>query len=223
MVDMAHVSGLVAAKLHPSPVPYADFVTSSTTKTFCGPRSGFILSKKEYAKLIDRGVFPGSLGSMHLTTMAAKTWSFKYAASEEFKAIMKQVLINGRVLAKELSDKGFRVISGTTDNHLVMVDLRPKNITGKLFQDALNKVGITVNKNQIPFDPASPAITSGARIGVTSITQRGLKESEIKEIVSIIDQVVSAPEDEKNLIECRKRARDLIKDFPLYPAGSLEI
>lgn len=222
MVDMAHISGLVAAKVHPSPVPHADFVTSSTTKTFCGPRSGFILCKKEHAKLVDKGVFPGSIGSMHLTTMAAKTWSFKYAASEEFQNIMKQVLVNGKTLAKELTNKGFRIVSGTTDTHLVMVDLRSKGVSGKLFQEALNKVGITVNKNQIPFDPASPFVTSGARIGVTSITQRGLKEAEIKEIVDIMDQVASAPEDEKNLMECKKKAEALISRFPLYPAGSFE-
>ena len=222
MVDMAHISGLVAAKVHPSPVPYADFVTSSTTKTFCGPRSGFILCKKEHAKAIDKGVFPGSIGSMHLTTMAAKTWSFKYAASEEFQNIMKQVIVNGKTLAQELTNKGFRIVSGTTDTHLVMVDLRSKGVSGKLFQEALNKVGITVNKNQIPFDPASPFVTSGARIGVTSITQRGLKEAEIKEIVEIMDQVASAPEDEKNLMDCKKRAGALIARFPLYPDGSFE-
>lgn len=222
MVDMAHISGLVAAGVIPSPVPYADFVTSSTTKTFCGPRSGFILCKKEYAKLLDKGVFPGSIGSMHLTTMAAKVWSFKYAASEEFRNIMKQILVNGKALASELSSLGFRIVSGTTDNHIVMVDLRPKGITGKLFQTALDKVGITVNKNQIPFDPASPFVTSGVRIGVTSTTQRGLKEKEIKEIAGIMNQVASAPEDEVNLADCKKKAEALIARFPLYPAGSFE-
>lgn len=222
MVDMAHISGLVAAGLHPNPVPHADFVTSSTTKTFCGPRSGFILCKQEHASTIDKGVFPGSIGSMHLTTMAAKAWSFKYVASDEFKEIMEQVLINGRTLARELDKRGFRVISGGTDTHLVMVDLRGKNISGRLFQDALDKVGITVNKNQIPFDPASPFVTSGARIGVTSITQRGLKEKEIIEIVEIMDQVVSAPEDEENLSKCRQRAQALIANFPLYPEGSFD-
>ena len=222
MVDMAHVSGLVAAKVIPSPVPHADFVTSSTTKTFCGPRSGFILCKKEYAKLIDKGVFPGSLGSMHLTTMAAKAWSMKYAASAEFRSIMKQILVNAKTLAEELSRLGFRIVSGTTDNHIVMVDLRSKGISGKLFQDALDEVGITVNKNQIPFDPASPLVTSGVRIGVTSITQRGLKEVEVKEIAEIMNQVAAAPEDEANLEACRERAEALIARFPLYPAGSFE-
>jgi glycine hydroxymethyltransferase len=221
MVDMAHLSGLVAAGVIPSPVPYADFVTSSTTKTFCGPRSGFILCKEKYAKIIDRGVFPGSLGSMHLTTMAAKIWSFKYAASPEFRNIMEQVLVNGKILAKELTKHGFRIISGTTDNHIVMVDLRSKNITGKVFQNALDSVGITVNKNQIPFDTASPFITSGVRIGVTSVTQRGLKEEEIKIIADIMNKVAEAPDDKANLDLCKKRAAELIAKFPLYPDGSL--
>ncbi len=222
MVDMAHISGLVAAGVIPSPVPFADFVTSSTTKTFCGPRSGFILCKKEYAKMIDRGVFPGSIGSMHLTTMAAKVWSFKYAASDEFKCIMKQILVNAKVLAEELTNYGFRIVSGTTDNHIVMVDLSSKGVSGKVFQDALDKVGITVNKNQIPNDPASPFVTSGVRIGLTSVTQRGLKEEEIKIIAGIMNQVAAAPDDEKNLKECKEIAEKLISRFQLYPAGSFD-
>lgn len=216
MVDMAHLSGLVAAKLIPSPVPYADFVTSSTTKTFCGPRSGFILCKKEHAKSLDKGVFPGSIGSMHLNTMAAKIWSFKYAETDEFINTMKQVLLNAKTLAEELAKHGFRIVSGTTDNHLVMVDLRTKGISGKLFQESLNKIGITVNKNQIPFDPTSPFVTSGVRIGVTSITQRGLKEEEIKRIVKIMDKVALNPNDEENLAQCKKEAEELISNFPLY-------
>ena len=222
MVDMAHVAGLVAAGVIPSPIPYADFVSSSTTKTFCGPRSGMVFCKAKYAKMLDHGTFPGSLGSMHLTTMAAKAWCFQYAASDEFKAIMKQILVNAKTLAKELNAHGFRVVSGTTDNHLVLVDLRPKNITGHLFQHALDSVGITVNKNQIPFDPASPMITSGVRIGVTSITQRGLKEEEVKHIVDIMDQVAQAPEDAANLADCKAKTEALIAKFPLYPAGSFE-
>lgn len=222
MVDMAHVSGLVAAGVIPSPVPHADFVSSSTTKTLCGPRSGFILCKKEHARAIDKGVFPGSIGSMHLTTMAAKAWVFKYAASDEFKNIMRQVLANGKALAEELTSRGFRIVSGTTDNHIVMVDLRSKGISGKVFQNALDRVGITVNKNQIPFDPASPFVTSGVRIGVTSITQRGLKEAEIKIIADIMDRVASAPEDETNIMSCKKDAENLILNFLLYPAASFE-
>ena len=222
MVDMAHIAGLVAAGVIPSPIPYADFVSSSTTKTFCSARSGMVFCKEKYAKICDKGTFPGCLGSIQLATMAAKAWSFKYAATDEFKAIMQQVLDNGKALARELNAHGFRVVSGTTDNHLVLVDLRPKNITGKLFQNALDKVGITVNKNMIPFDTASPFVTSGVRIGVTSITQRGLKEAEIKEIVDIMDQVAKAPEDEANLAACKAKAQALIARFPLYPAGSFE-
>ncbi len=222
MVDMAHVSGLIAAKVIPSPVPYADFVSSSTTKTFCGPRSGMVLCKKEFAKQLDRGVFPGALGSMHLHTMAAKAWCFKQMAGAEYRATMTQVVKNAKKLAEELAKYGFRIVSGGTDNHLILADLRPKGITGKVFQDALDSVGITVNKNQIPFDPEKPTIASGVRIGLTSVTQRGLKEKEIEAIAKIMDKVSSAPEDEANLKACRKQAEKLIAKFPLYPAGSFD-
>lgn len=222
MVDMAHIAGLVAAKVIPSPIPHADFVTSSTTKTFCSARSGMVFCKKQHAKLLDKGTFPGALGSMHLHTMAAKTWSFKYAGSEEFKAIMKQVVINSRCLSSELESYGFRIVSGGTDNHLLVADLRGKKITGQVFQEALDSVGITVNKNMIPFDPESPAVTSGVRIGLTAVTQRGLKEGEIKQIANIMNKVADAPQDEDNLASCKAEARKLIANFPLYPAGSFE-
>ena len=222
MVDMAHIAGLVAAKVIPSPIPYADFVTSSTTKTFCGARSGMVYCKKEHEKLLKKGTFPGALGSMHLNTMAAKCWSFKYAATPEFHDIMQQVVVNAQCLAEELTKLGFRIVSGGTDNHLLVVDLRNRGVTGKTMQTALDKVGITVNKNMIPFDPAKPSVTSGIRIGLTAVTQRGLKEPEIKRIAAIIDKVTSAPEDEDNLAECRKLARELIADFPLYPEGTFD-
>ena len=222
MVDMAHIAGLVAAKVIPSPIPYADFVTSSTTKTFCSARSGMVFCKAEHAKLLDKGTFPGALGSIQLHTMAAKCWSFKYAASDEFRAIMEQVVKNAKCLAEELKKYGFRIVSGGTDNHLLVADLRGKNITGKLFQDALDSVGITVNKNMIPFDPEKPSVTSGVRIGLTAVTQRGLKEPEIREIAAIMNKVADAPEDEKNLAECRAQAEALISRFPLYPAGSFD-
>ena len=222
MVDMAHIAGLVAAKVIPSPIPYADFVTSSTTKTFCSARSGMVFCKAEHAKLLDKGTFPGALGSIQLHTMAAKCWSFKYAASDEFMAIMEQVVKNAKCLAEELKKYGFRIVSGGTDNHLLVADLRGKNITGKLFQDALDSVGITVNKNMIPFDPEKPSVTSGVRIGLTAVTQRGLKEPEIREIAAIMNKVADAPEDEKNLAECRASAEALISRFPLYPAGSFD-
>ncbi len=222
MVDMAHVAGLVAAKIIPSPVPYADFVTSSTTKTLCGPRGGMVLCKAEHAKALDRGVFPGAISSIHLNIMAAKTWLFKHAASEEFRQTMLQVVANSRALAAELSGYGFRVIGGGTDNHIVLLDLRPKKITGKLFQDALEYVGITINKNMIPSDPEKPSVTSGVRIGTTSVSQRGLKEPEIKRIAAIMNEVAGAPEDRAVLDACKAEAMRLISAFPLYPKGPLE-
>lgn len=216
MVDMAHIAGLVAAGLHPSPIPWADFVTSSTTKTFCGPRSGMVFCKAEHAKALDKGAFPGALGSIHLQTMAAKAWSLQYVKTPEYRAIMEQVLKNAKALAEALASHGFRIVSGGTDNHIVLVDLRPKNITGKDFQNALDFVGITVNKNQIPNDPASPFVTSGARIGTTSISQRGLKEPEVKRIAAIINRVAENYTDETVLAKCREEARALIAPFPLY-------
>lgn len=222
MVDMAHIAGLVAAKVIPSPIPYADFVSSSTTKTFCSARSGMVFCKEKYAKNLDKGTFPGSLGSLMFNTMAAKTWSFKYAASQEFHDIMAQVIVNAKCLAEELQKYGFRIVSGGTDNHLLVVDLRSKGLTGKTMQNALDAVGITVNKNMIPFDPEKPGVTSGIRIGLTAVSQRGLKEPEIREIAAIINQVAEAPEDEANLKACKAKAEALIAKFPLYPAGSFD-
>lgn len=222
MVDMAHVAGLVAAGVIESPIPYVDFVSSSTTKTMCSARSGMVFCKKEFAKKLDHGVFPGSLGSMHLTTMAAKCWSFKYAASDEFKAIMKQVLVNSRFMCGELKKHGFDLVCGTSDNHLIVVDLRSKGVTGRTMQTSLDKAGITVSKQQIPDDPASPMVTSGIRIGLTSITQRGLKEPEIVKIVDLIDRVAADPENEEVLAQVKKEANAIIADFPLYPAGTFD-
>lgn len=216
MVDMAHFSGLVAAEVIPSPVPYADFVTSSTTKTLGGPRAGFIMCKEEFAKKLDKGVFPGSLGSMHLTTMAAKCWLFEYAKTEKFRNIMRQIPKNAKTLAKELENYGFRIVSGGTDTHIVLVDVRNKNITGKEFDDALDSVGITVNKNQIPFDPASPLITSGVRIGLTSTTQRGLKEDDVKEIARIMNDVAENINNKEYLNKIKLQTEELISKFPLY-------
>ncbi|MGI6253640.1 MAG: serine hydroxymethyltransferase [Aminivibrio sp.] len=221
MVDMAHVAGLVAAGVVPSPVPHADFVTSSTTKTLCGPRGGMALCRADHARALDKGVFPGAVSSIHLNIMAAKTWLFKYAAGAEFRSLMKQVVANAKALAAELVGFGFRVVSGGTDNHIVLVDLRPKGITGSLFQDALEYVGITVNKNMIPGDPEKPSVTSGVRIGTTSVSQRGLKEGEISRIAAIMNRVAEAPEDKAVLDRCRAEALELIKPFPLYPKGPL--
>ncbi|MFZ2256955.1 MAG: serine hydroxymethyltransferase [Clostridiaceae bacterium] len=218
MVDMAHVSGLVGANVIPSPVPWADFVTSSTTKTFCGPRSGMVMCKGEFAKALDKGVFPGSLGSIHLTTMAAKAWSMNYMKSDEFRQIMGQVVKNSSKLALELENNGFRIVSGGSDNHIVMVDLRPKQISGRQFQDALDHIGLTVNKNQIPNDPASPFVTSGVRIGTTCVSQRGMKEAEMTEIAGILNQVAENIDNETVLAEVKNRARKIIEKFPIYSA-----
>lgn len=222
MIDMAHIAGLVAAKVIPSPIPYADFVSSSTTKTFCGPRSGMVFCKAEHAKLLDKGTFPGTIGSIHLATIAAKAWSFGYASTPKFKAIMEQIIKNAKCLAEALQNDGFRIISGGTDNHIVMVDLRPKNLTGKAFEEALEYVGITVNKNVIPFDKESPMVTSGVRIGLTSTTQRGLKEKEITEIAGIMNEVAANVDNKAKLDELKAQAAALISEFPLYPEGYFE-
>ena len=222
MVDMAHISGLVAAKVIPSPIPYADFVTSSTTKTFCGSRSGMVFCKKEHEKALKKGTFPGALGSMHLNTMAAKCWSFKYAASDEFRAIMQQVLVNAKCMADEMAKLGFRVISGGTDNHLLVVDLRSKGVTGKDMQNILDSIGIAVNKNMIPFDPEKPGVTSGIRIGLTAVTERGMKEAEVREIAGIINKVAENPTNEEVLAQCKAQAQALIAKFTLYPEGTFD-
>ena len=222
MVDMAHLSGLVAAKVIPSPVPYADFVTSSTTKTLGGPRAGFVMCKEEFAKKLDHGTFPGFLGSMHLTTMAAKCWLFEYAKSEKFINIMKQIPVNAKTLAKELEGYGFRIVTGGTDTHIVLVDVRNKNITGKEFDEALDSIGITVNKNQIPFDPLGPLVTSGVRIGLTSVTQRGLREEEIKHIARIMNDVAENTKNPDKLNDLKKEAQELISKFPLYSDEDLK-
>ena len=222
MCDMAHVAGLVAARIIPSPIPYMDFVTSSTTKTFCSARSGMVFCKEKFAKTLDKGTFPGALGSIHLHTMAAKCWSFRYAASQEFHDIMVQVVKNAQHMAAELIKRGYTVVSGGTDNHLLVVDLRNKGVNGRQMQNALEKAGISVNKQVVPFDTAKPSITSGIRIGLTSVTQRGLKEEAVTEIVEMIDRVVNAPEDEAVIAEVKAQAEALISKYPLYPAGALE-
>lgn len=222
MCDMAHISGLVAAKVIPSPVPYMDFVSTSTSKTLCSTRGGIVMCKEKYAKMLDRGTFPGAIGSVQLHTMAAKCWSLKYASTPEFREITVKVVKNAQHLAKAMQARDYTVISGGTDNHLIVVDLRNKGVKGKQMQIALDKAGITVNKQMIPYDPEKPWITSGLRIGTTAITQRGLGEQEIDEIVDIMDAVVKNPEDEANLKECRARSEALIANFPLYPAGAFE-
>ncbi|MCX8093603.1 MAG: serine hydroxymethyltransferase, partial [Candidatus Goldbacteria bacterium] len=216
MADIAHYAGLIVAGLYPDPVPYCDFVTTTTHKTLKGPRSGLILCKEKYAKQINSAVFPGLQGGPLMHTIAAKAICFKYAMTEEFKEYQKQVLKNAQLLALELLSKGYKVLTGGTDCHLLLVDLRPNNITGKDAALALEEAGITVNKNGVPFDTASPTITSGIRIGTPAITARGMKEQEIKQIAIWMDMVLK----NMNNTEIRKKIKEevvsLCKRFPIY-------
>jgi glycine hydroxymethyltransferase len=200
MVDMAHIAGLVAAGLHPNPVEYADFVTTTTHKTLRGPRGGMILCKDEFAQKIDKAIFPGIQGGPLMHVIAAKAVCFKEVMEDGFKAYQQQVLNNAKTLSQELSNRGFRIVSGGTDNHLMLVDLRNKNLTGKEAEKMLDEIHITTNKNTIPFDPQSPFVTSGLRIGTPAVTTRGMKEAEMVELASIIDGSLSKTED-SNIIK----------------------
>lgn len=222
MVDMAHISGLIGAGVIPSPVPYADFCTSSCSKTICDPRGGFVMCKEKYAKELDRATFPGTLGSIQINGIAAKANMFKRVREPEFIATMERVLDNAKYLAKELEERGFRIVSGGTDNHTVLVDLRGKKITGKQFDQALESIGITVNKNTIPNDPESPFVTSGVRIGLTAVSERRFGHDEIAEIADIMEKVADNIENEEVLKQCKVQARNLVSKFPLYPQGYFE-
>jgi len=214
MVDMAHVAGLIAAGLHPSPVPYADFVTSTTHKTLRGPRGGLVLCKKEYAKALDRAVFPGIQGGPLCHVIAGKAVCFYEAMQPEFKEYQKQVVTNAKVLMETLKEEGFRIVSGDTDNHMVLVDVKhPLGITGKQLETRLDEVNITVNKNAIPFDEEKPAYTSGIRVGTPAMTTRGFKEEEFKEVGKIISQVAHNIDDEKSILEAGLRVRKLMERF----------
>ncbi|WP_392486172.1 serine hydroxymethyltransferase [Haloimpatiens sp. FM7315] len=213
MVDMAHIAGLVAAGLHPNPVEYAHIVTSTTHKTLRGPRGGLILCKKELAKAIDKGVFPGTQGGPLMHIIAAKALCFKEALSDDFKEYQKQVIKNSSVLAKELIKRDFNLVSGGTDNHLILVDLRNKNITGKDAQILLDKIHITTNRNSVPFDTQSPFITSGLRLGSPAVTTRGMKEEDMVEIADIIYKAIENLEDLDTL---NNRVSKLIQKFPIY-------
>lgn len=215
MVDMAHIAGLVAAGVHPSPVPYADFVTTTTHKTLRGPRGGMILCKEKYAKDIDRSVFPGIQGGPLMHIIAAKAVCFKEALSPEFKEYQKQIVKNAKVLSETLIEKGFDIVSGGTDNHLMLVDLTKKGITGKDAQHMLDEVMITCNKNGIPFDKLSPSVSSGIRIGTPAVTTRGMKEDEMVEIATLIDMTLSN-EFEANKQAIIERVGQLSSRFPLY-------
>ncbi len=213
MVDMAHIAGLVATGLHPSPIPYADFVTTTTHKTLRGPRGGAILCKKEYAAKIDKAIFPGIQGGPLMHIIAAKAVSFKEALQEDFKDYQKQILSNAKAFAETLTQKGFNLVSGGTDNHLILLDLRNMNLTGKKAEALLDEVGITTNKNTIPFDPESPFVTSGLRMGTPAITTRGMKEEQMREIAEIIRLALDETNDRKEL---RQRVVTLCSKFPLY-------
>ncbi|MFN7064790.1 MAG: serine hydroxymethyltransferase [Aquificaceae bacterium] len=217
MVDMAHYAGLIAGEVYPNPVPYAPFVTSTTHKTLRGPRGGFILCKAEFAKDIDKSVFPGTQGGPLMHVIAAKAVAFKEAMSEGFKAYAKQVVLNAKSMAEEFLRLGFKVVTGGTDSHIVLLDLRNKGITGKEAEDALGRANITVNKNAVPFDPLPPTRTSGIRIGTPAMTTRGMKEEEMRLIARLIAQVIENPKDEKVIGKVKAQVIELCQQFPLYP------
>lgn len=214
-VDMAHIAGLVAAGEHPSPVPYADVVTTTTHKTLRGPRSGLILCKEQYIKAINSKVFPGLQGGPLEHVIAAKAICFAEAMTPEFKAYQHQIKLNAAKLAAELANRGFRIVSGGTDNHMMLVDLRPKSSTGKEIANALDKALITVNKNMIPFDPEKPFVTSGIRIGTPAVTTRGMKEPEMVKIADFIERSVAVKDDEAALKAIAEEVRAFTADFPL--------
>ncbi len=216
MADIAHIAGLVAAGLHPSPIPYAHFVTTTTHKTLRGPRGGMIMCKAEFAKDIDKAVFPGAQGGPLMHVIAAKAVALKEALTLEFKAYQEQIIKNAKALAETLVSEGLRLVTGGTDNHLMLVDLRPFRITGNVAEKALEKAGITVNKNTIPFDPEKPTVTSGIRIGTPAVTTRGMKETEMVKIGKLISKVLKNPEDEKVIAEVRIEVKELCDAFPLY-------
>lgn len=216
MVDMAHIAGLVAAGLHPSPVPYADVVTSTTHKTLRGPRGGIILCKEAWAKAIDKAVFPGSQGGPLMHIIAAKAVAFGEVLQPSFKEYAKKVVENANALAEALSSRGFKLISGGTDNHLVLVDTRSVQLTGKVAEHVLDEVGVTVNKNAIPNDPESPFVTSGIRIGTAAVTSRNMDQQAMVTIADIIELTLKSPEHEPSLVEASKLVKSLCDKFPLY-------
>ncbi len=216
MVDMAHIAGLVAAGVHPSPVPYADFVTTTTHKTLRGPRSGMVLCKEKYAKEIDKTVFPGEQGGPLMHVIAAKAVALKEAMTDSFKTYQKQIVANAKRLAEGMAKRGFRIVSGGTDNHLMLVDVTVKGFNGKQVQEILDKVKITVNKNMIPFDKESPFKASGIRMGTPAVTTRGMKEADMDKTAELICRALESPEDEAKLAKIRNEVGALTARFPLY-------
>src|SRR6188508_2232427 len=217
MVDMAHVAGLVAGGVHPSPVPHADLVTTTTHKTLRGPRGGMVLCRERYAKDLDRTVFPGVQGGPLMHIIAAKAVCFKEAASPEFASYQKQIVKNAARLASAMQTEGFRIVSGGTDNHIVLVDVFSKQITGKVAEAALGTAGITVNKNAIPFDQNPPMVASGIRLGTPAVTSRGMGEKEMDLIAEYISRVLASPQDDRALAGVKTEVEQLCRKFPLYP------
>ena len=216
MVDMAHIAGLVAAGLHPSPIPHADIVTTTTHKTLRGPRGGMILCRAQYAKAIDKAIFPGIQGGPLMHVIAAKAVALKEAMSEEFKTYQAQIVKNAAALADALLQHNFSLVSGGTDNHLMLVDVRNRNLTGKAAERLLDDIGVTVNKNSIPNDPAGPMVTSGIRIGTAAVTTRGFVETDMAEIAAIITSVLDNPTDESVQAQAKARVKSLCDRYPLY-------
>ena len=214
MADIAHPAGLIAAKIHPSPIPYAEFVTTTTHKTLRGPRGGMIMCQEEYAAVLNKNLFPGFQGGPLMHIIAAKAVALKEALSEEFRAYQRQIQRNAVALAEELSRLDFRLVAGGTDTHLMLVDLRPKGLTGKVAERGLEKAGITVNKNAIPFDPEKPAVTSGVRIGTPAVTTRGMREEEMRLIGQLIAEVLQDVANEGRQRRVREKVRELCQQFP---------
>ncbi|HHY13798.1 MAG TPA: serine hydroxymethyltransferase [Thermoanaerobacterales bacterium] len=216
MTDIAHIAGLIAVGLHSNPAPYADFTTSTTHKTLRGPRGGLILCKEDHARDIDKAIFPGTQGGPLMHIIAAKAVCFKEAMMPEFAEYQKQVISNAKSLAENLKENGFSLISDGTDNHLILIDLRNKGLTGKKAEAVLDNIGITVNKNTIPYDPETPFVTSGIRLGTPAITSRGMKESEMGEIAELINETINNCDDEAKLKAIKKKVKTLCERFPLY-------
>ncbi len=216
MVDIAHIAGLIVAGIHQSPVPYADFVTTTTHKTLRGPRGGMIMCKKKYAKDLDREVMPGIQGGPLMHVIAAKAVAFKEALKPSFKEYQHQIVKNAKALAAEMANRGYHVVSGGTDTHLMLISFIERNVTGKVVEEALEKAGITVNKNTVPFDPQKPFITSGVRMGTPALTTRGMKEQEMGQIAALIDKVISNLGDEQVYSQVKAEVLELCQRFPLY-------
>ncbi|MEO8879071.1 MAG: serine hydroxymethyltransferase, partial [Gemmatimonadaceae bacterium] len=216
MVDMAHFAGLVATGFHPSPVPLADVVTTTTHKTLRGPRGGMILCKAEHAKAVDKAVFPGTQGGPLMHVIAAKAVAFREALQPDFKTYCGQIIKNAQALSRALTGLGFQIVSGGTDNHLMLVDLRSKGVTGKVAEKVLGEAGITVNKNTVPKETQSPFVTSGVRLGTPAVTTRGMKEEEMARIAKFIDRALAAAEDASSLAKIKQEVKEMTNAFPLY-------